>query len=491
MIPRPLFGLETEYGYSILGTERPLDQLPGAGEALFRAVKASQPCLRDGQRGVFLGNGGRFYVDIGCHPEMCTPECDDPLDVVRQAAAMDRILEQALPGAGAMFPRGLVPYLYTTNTDRGTHTWGSHESYLHDTDPSRFKAGLVPHLVTRILYTGAGGFEHGRTEVNFVISPRALRLQHLESCDSTRERGILHGRQESLARGGFQRLHLICGESLRSQLATWLRFGTTALVVHLISCGKTKEDGIQLSSPVDDMHALSRTADPRTRLSRVGAEAVTALEVQRRTCAFVQDHLSTGLLPPWAWDICSCWEKILDALERDDPVLDGMLDWRLKRCLLADHLTERGLLAESFGLCPSKTGQDAKLLPQSGMTAKAREEVREELHTLDVRFGELGGESIFSELDRCSALGHRLVTEEEILTAMKQPPLTTRAHHRGAAVRELAARKAPRPGIARWQGVHDQAGRFLDLGDPFGRGAVWREGSGTDPDLEAILEVRI
>jgi len=42
--------------------------------------------------GVFLGNGSRFYADCGNHPELCTPECMNPWDVVRYIQAGHRIL---------------------------------------------------------------------------------------------------------------------------------------------------------------------------------------------------------------------------------------------------------------------------------------------------------------------------------------------------------------------------------------------------------------
>ncbi|TDI36153.1 MAG: hypothetical protein E2P02_25940 [Acidobacteria bacterium] len=49
-----------------------------------------------GQAGydLFLENGSRLYLDCGNHPELATPECTDPLDVVRYILAGERILEQ-------------------------------------------------------------------------------------------------------------------------------------------------------------------------------------------------------------------------------------------------------------------------------------------------------------------------------------------------------------------------------------------------------------
>ena len=41
--------------------------------------------------GIFLANGARFYMDCG-HPEMTTPECANPWDVVRYMHAGERAL---------------------------------------------------------------------------------------------------------------------------------------------------------------------------------------------------------------------------------------------------------------------------------------------------------------------------------------------------------------------------------------------------------------
>ena len=38
-------------------------------------------------------------------------------------------------------------------------TWGCHESYMHRVaNPVAVPPQIVPHLVSRIIYTGAGGF---------------------------------------------------------------------------------------------------------------------------------------------------------------------------------------------------------------------------------------------------------------------------------------------------------------------------------------------
>src|ERR1039457_3589453 len=84
-----------------------------------------------GASGFFLGNGSRFYADCGNHPELCTPECANPWDVVRYIQAGHRILaglaagleKGSTPGTEIMCFRGNVDYSGTYST------WGCHESY--------------------------------------------------------------------------------------------------------------------------------------------------------------------------------------------------------------------------------------------------------------------------------------------------------------------------------------------------------------------------
>src|SRR5207249_4593714 len=126
-----------------------------------------------------------------------------------------------------------------------------HESYLHRGDPCVCPKQIVPHLASRLIYSGAGGFDPRSLGLDFSLSPRVSHLFNVKSSESTKDRGIFHTKDEPLSEKGFHRLHVICGESLSSRLASFLKVGTTALVVAMIEAGLQPGDDVELRSPID------------------------------------------------------------------------------------------------------------------------------------------------------------------------------------------------------------------------------------------------
>src|SRR6185369_694374 len=88
-----LFGLETEYAIGAVDARGvPVDRALQVMTIIAEA-QTTYPYLPDETlRGLFLPNGARFYLDAGHHPEMSTPECDNPWDVVRYTMAGHRIV---------------------------------------------------------------------------------------------------------------------------------------------------------------------------------------------------------------------------------------------------------------------------------------------------------------------------------------------------------------------------------------------------------------
>ena len=147
-----MFGLETEYalaGLDARGARVDQGRVLSAFMELARKNLAHLPDRNS--HGLFLENGSRFYVDHGGHPELAICEVVDPWDACRYILAGDRILAKLA----------------------GPTTWGCHENYAHQADPQHLPKELVPHLVSRIIYTGAGGFNNRSPGVEFMLSPRA------------------------------------------------------------------------------------------------------------------------------------------------------------------------------------------------------------------------------------------------------------------------------------------------------------------------------
>ena len=105
-----------------------------------------------------LTNGARYYVDHA-HPEFSTPECADALEVVllRQGRRADpRRGRWRRPPAPC--PPGQEIVVYKNNSDRKGNSYGCHENYLMDRAVpfGRIVPHVMPHFVTRQIFTGAG-----------------------------------------------------------------------------------------------------------------------------------------------------------------------------------------------------------------------------------------------------------------------------------------------------------------------------------------------
>ena len=83
-----IFGVEIEYGIIFASQGRKTLPVEKIVRYLFEQLVTTEGFLN-----VFLENGARFYQDTGYHPEYATPECTNPLDLLRYEKAGDRILE--------------------------------------------------------------------------------------------------------------------------------------------------------------------------------------------------------------------------------------------------------------------------------------------------------------------------------------------------------------------------------------------------------------
>ena len=250
---RRIFGLENEYGVTCtLRGQRRLSPDEVARYLFRRVVSWGR------SSNVFLENGARLYLDVGSHPEYATPECDSIADLVVHDKAGERILEGLVRSAEQRLReegiRGEV-YLFKNNTDSAGNSYGCHENYLveRDGDFTKFTDVLIPFLVTRQVYAGAGKVLQTARGAMYCVSQRAEHIWEGVSSATTRSRPIINTRDEPHADAErFRRLHVIVGDSNMSEYTTFLKVGTTSIVLRML-----EED----SRPVARPHA--REPDPR------------------------------------------------------------------------------------------------------------------------------------------------------------------------------------------------------------------------------------
>jgi proteasome accessory factor A len=504
-----LFGVETEYALA------PSEHRMVCLGRLLEIARDRLPHV-PGNRGndLFLANGSRLYLDCGEHPELATPECTTPSEVVRYVLAGELILDDLV--GRIELPGGAKPFLFKGNVDYtgARSTWGCHESYLCRTEPTRASDDLVPHLVSRIVYTGAGGFNPFACGIEFAVSPRAWHLPNVVSKESTKSRGIFHSKDETLSTDGWHRIHLICGESLSSEIAMWLRTGATALVVAMIDAGKRPGRGIVLADPVAALRAF--TADPgcRAAASLADGGSVTALQIQRRYLEAAEAWADAAFMPDWAPEVCVEWRRMLERIESDSDSLAGSVDWAMKNALFDRRIGQTPIRAGDIpawnhvvatidaALAAGKVrGEAAKvesvLGPRSAIADTIRGlgshmrahglewdhlrpfvDLRKQLFSIDVHFSQVQG-AMFRALVDAGVLDHGAPGVGNVEAATKKGPSKGRGRLRSRVIRRSA--KAARKMRASWKGIVDpEKGRRLDMSDPFVEVARWEKLSDLD-----------
>lgn len=265
-----IFGVETEYGVAVTGAERPVD----AGQV---AMTMFHPIVsRSRSTNTYLANGSRLYLDVGSHPEYATAEARDPREALAQDLAGEHVMRNlALKAQRKLresYGAHATIHVFKNNVDSAGHAFGCHENYLvrRFVPLETIEHQLLPFLITRQLYTGAGRM----TPDGFQITQRADFLDEAVSSATTRSRPMVNTRDEPHADpDSFRRLHVIIGDSNRSQWSTWMKLAVT----HLVLCAI--EDAFRHGTPSGFEHcafadpaAANRTVsrfldDPRAELT--------------------------------------------------------------------------------------------------------------------------------------------------------------------------------------------------------------------------------
>ncbi len=508
---RRIIGIETEYAFVARDRSGGSAARTPILQRIFAAARERLPHLADLSRsGIFLENGARFYIDAGQHPEMCTPECTDPWEVVRYVRAGERILLALAAEAVSTVPDLEECQFLRHNIDYGGtgSTWGFHESYSHQVPPSRLPNQLLPHLASRIVYAGAGGFDPGSLGIVFTLSPRVSHLNRKLSGSSMSDRGIFHTKDEPLARGGYHRLHLLCGNSLGSETALWLTVGTTALIVALVEGGEQPGKPMLLADPVGAMQMFAHDPACSAEAMLTDGRRLTAVQIQRHYLERAEACIGSPFMPGWTEEVCDSWREILDHLETGRGELWRRLDWTIKLAIYDDQLRRCGMdwprvafwtdfvvrhgrkleLPESFqifGLLDIFGGAiQLDVLIRSFQPHLRRERLdgdelrrflrlRQEFFEIDTRFSRLGEDGIFNSIDAAGELRHRVVDPGSIERAMTEPPQGTRARVRGEFIRRVWGKQGEY--FASWEMICEKSRRRgMDLNDPFESEEKWK-----------------
>ncbi|WP_007469010.1 depupylase/deamidase Dop [Segniliparus rugosus] len=376
-----------------------------------------------GAANMILTNGARLYVDHA-HPEYSTPEVTDPLDIVLWDKAGERVMETAARHVASV-PGAPVLRLYKNNVDGKGASYGSHENYLmnRSTPFVAIVDGLTPFFVSRQVICGLGrvGLGQNGDEAGFQLAQRSDYIEVEVGLETTLKRGIINTRDEPHADADkYRRLHVIIGDANLAETATYLKVGTTALVLDLIEAGVDFSD-LKLHRPVQAVRTISRDPSLRAVVALADGRELTGLALQReyldRVVAFREQRAEPD---ERADDVIRVWAEVLDLLERDPMLCADRLDWPAKLRLLEGFKEREGLAWAS---------------PRLQLV---------DLQYSDVRLDK----GLYNRLVSRGSM-RRLVAEADVLAAMRTPPANTRAYFRGECLRKFG----PQVAAASWDSV--------------------------------------
>ncbi|MFM1751344.1 MAG: Pup--protein ligase [Actinomycetota bacterium] len=435
---RRIYGLENEYGITCtLRGHRRLSP-DEVARYLFRKVVSWGRSSN-----VFLENGSRLYLDVGSHPEYATPECDSLYDVVVHDKAGERILETLVISAEERLReegiRGTI-YLFKNNTDSAGNSYGCHENYLtsRDDDLGAHSSVLIPFLVSRQIYTGAGKIVQTARGPVYSITQRADHIWETMSSATTRSRPIINTRDEPHADAEkYRRLHVIVGDSNMSEYSTFVKVGATACILRMLEDPHVVLRDMTLENPIRAIREISHDTSCRRTVNLANGREVSALDIQREYLDRALRYAETKGFPPLEQKALEMWEHCVTSIERDPLSLDREVDWVIKHRLMTAYGEKHGVGFED---------------PR--------------LQLIDLQYHDvMQDRGLFYKLQQ-RGLVETMCSPDDIEVAVETPPQTTRARLRGEFIR--AAKLHKRDYTVDW--VHlklnDQAQRTVLCKDP-------------------------
>src|SRR4051794_36031729 len=301
-----------------------------------------------GLANVILTNGARLYVDHA-HPEYSSPEITNPRDAVLWDKAGERVMLAAARRL-ASTPGLPTVNLYKNNTDNKGASYGTHENYLmrRETPFADIVRHLTPFFVSRQVVAGSGRVgigQEGRGD-GFQISQRADYFEVEVGLETTLKRPIINPRDEPHAVAEkYRRLHVIIGDANLAEVSTYLKVGTTALVLAMIEDQFLSVD-LTVDRPVATLHAVSHDPTLHELVTLRSGRTLTAVQLQmeyaEQARKYVEDRFGSDA-DPVTVDVLDRWESVLTRLESDPMSLSRELDWVAKLRILQGYIDRDGL----------------------------------------------------------------------------------------------------------------------------------------------------
>jgi proteasome accessory factor A len=188
-------------------------------------------------------------------------------------------------------------------------------------------------------------------------------------------------------------------------------------------------DDLRLLEPVRSVHRISHDPTLQVTVDLSDGRKMTALDLQRAYLERAWEHeerTGDGEIDPMTREVLDIWQEVLDDLGADPMRCADRLDWVAKLKLL-----------ESY--------RDRDQLPWDSP----------KLNLIDLQYSDVRQtKGLYNKLVQRGSI-KRLVTEEEVRSAVTNPPEDTRAYFRGRCLERYPAEVA----AASWDSVIFDLGR--------------------------------
>jgi Pup amidohydrolase len=191
------------------------------------------------------------------------------------------------------------------------------------------------------------------------------------------------------------------GDANLSEIATFLKVGTTAMVLAMIEDGIAPDD-LALAKPVLAIKDVSWDVSLQKLLPLKDGRKLRALDMQwqlfEKAEKWAQERGMASVGEEVGAEVLQRWERVLTALEVDPMSLSKQLDWVAKYRLVLGFQDRHGL-----------TWGDARL------------------RAIDLQYHDMRPErSLFARVGM-----ETLISDVDVESATTEPPTTTRAYFRG------------------------------------------------------------
>lgn len=395
--------------------------------AFFDGSKAICSKMRRRNDG-FLRNGSRIYICTGGHLEIATPECRNAFEVLKYDKAAELYMQIGVEKANEKY---MEKRKQRVNCSSYIQCWkanveidkrysrGTHESYIVERKKYVGKENLlIPFLVLRKIFFGAGGYVADKERIKYVVSPKAMVSKRVLT-ESPSQWPILSLRDEPLSTKDTYRVHVTSGEGVRSEVTRLLNNAITSYVIDAIESGKiTHVEDIR--NPLQTFKDISENirGDWRIRLMNGRTQSVTD---------YIMSYYIAAIEALFEEREVSYWDKYcLDTFKRicakfdqgllEDPYVLRRIEWVMKLWVIKNELDEF----------------DYENIPKGKFDYRSKymmEGIEEKEIAASFEFTNLCDSDLYESVaDKIGV--ERILTEDDIGEAMLYPPNDSRAELR-------------------------------------------------------------